>query len=189
MRYATSFTLLLLLAAAPAFGSTPINDAGGTGSFPPLGFRPLPAHIAEQLMIPLVRDRTVPPTMDWRDAGVITLPKNQLNCGGCWAFAATDLLEAMAIMYGADPITTDFSEQFPLSCDVEEFMGVTNDGCCGGTATVFEFLKNNYELHEADFRFANGDHGGTRTCTGGGSVTIELVPCPDPYPTPHRGRF
>ncbi len=154
--------------------------------YPPLGFKPLPPSVAQSLMAPTSILPSVPSSLDWRDAGIITAAKNQLQCGGCWSFAASGCLEAMAVLRGAAG-SIDLSEQFSLSCDTLEFMAVTNDGCCGGSVTAFEFLKNNHALTEACFPYGEGDKWGPRECTPGGGVgSWNLVDCPDPFP-PNSG--
>ena len=147
-----------------------------------LGWRPLPPELAVQFAQP----RETPPqvlrgSLDWRDYGIITPIKNQTICGGCWSFAAIALVEARAIQAGASS-SIDLSEQYQLSCDTAEFWGVENDGCCGGTATVFEFLSMNDAVAEADFNWQVGDFDGTgvRSCTA--SPPWSTVPCPSPHP-------
>lgn len=62
--------------------------------------------------------------MDWREHGVVNPIKNQLNCGGCWAFATTASGEsAYAIKTGT---LLSFSEQNLLDC--ADFC----QGCNGG---------------------------------------------------------
>ncbi len=125
----------------------------------------------------------LPAALDWRDSGVITPPKNQETCGGCWAFAAIACMEAMCILRGAEA-DLDLSEQYVISCDREPWLigtqQVTNDGCCGGTVAVFEFLEQRGSVLEGDFLFANGDHDGPGDCLPGSQWNV--VSCPSPGP-------
>lgn len=162
-------SLLLAALGGSAIASSP--PEGGYG----LGLTPLPRAVAERLTTPIEFSLTLPTSLDWRDSGVITAIKDQGACGGCWSFAGIACMEAMAVLGGAS-LSIDLSEQFPLSCDVEEFMGVTNAGCCGGSATVFEFLKNNKSLEEGVLEYGEGSF----SCPA--SAPYASVACPDPYP-------
>jgi cathepsin L len=43
----------------------------------------------------------LPPQVDWRRAGVATAVKDQGQCGSCWAFASTEVVEsAVALATG-----------------------------------------------------------------------------------------
>jgi len=68
----------------------------------------------------------LPQHFDWRDSGGVTPIKDQDGCGSCWAFATVGPLEAN--IKTKDGITTDLSEQFLVSCNVEPSMW----GCDGG---------------------------------------------------------
>jgi len=175
-----------LLLAACALSWTGPATAAGPAELPPLGFQPLPREVAIGLEQPVGGGsgfRALPGALDWRDAGIITPPKAQLDCGGCWAFAGIACLEAMSVSAGADP-GLDLSEQFPLSCDTQfrPMYGVGNEGCCGGTVTVFEFLKEYDAIPEPAFPYDNGDYDGSGPRDCAASPTWNTIPCPSPHP-------
>merc|ERR1712156_831925 len=40
--------------------------------------------------------KSLPTSMDWREHGVVSAVKNQGQCGSCWAFATTEMVESYA---------------------------------------------------------------------------------------------
>jgi hypothetical protein len=141
--------------------------------------RPLPHAVSSRFAQPdfLLDEAALPARLDYRDQGAVTPPKDQRSCGGCWAFAAAGCVESACILAGASS-SINLSEQWPLSCDRDLVMGVQNDGCCGGAATVFEFLKNDGVVAEAGFPYGEGDFGDPRRCGG----SWAFVPCPPSPP-------
>jgi len=68
--------------------------------------------------------QNLPDSLDWREKGVVTDPKDQGACGSCWSFSATAVLEShVAIQTGK---LFSFSEQQLVSC-------TPNPDQCGGT--------------------------------------------------------
>ncbi len=147
------------------------------------GTRILTPEEARPFVAELPMAGTLPPSLDWRDLDAWTEAKNQETCGGCWAFAAIACVEAMGRIKGA-PASLDLSEQHALSCDLDSWViegqTVTNNGCCGGTVAVFEFLKERGTVQEEDFPFGNGDHYGPGACFPGSDW--ETIPCPTTEP-------
>jgi len=76
-------------------------------------------------------------------------PKNQEQCGCCWAFSAAGALESnYQIKHGGSPIS--LSEQQLVSCDT------TDDGCDGGLSNyAFRYVKTNGIELEANYPFTS----------------------------------
>lgn len=69
-------------------------------------------------------DRETRAYLDWREMNGVTPVKSQGNCGSCWAFATTAMVESHARIY--DGVIRDLSEQQLVSCNSEGY------GCDGG---------------------------------------------------------
>lgn len=72
------------------------------------------------------RYQNLPQSFDWRSYEVITSIKDQGQCGSCWAFTTTALLEAGEIIREGKFSPIDLSEQNLIDCDDKSF------GCRGG---------------------------------------------------------
>lgn len=86
----------------------------------------------------------LPDSFDWRDTeGVVSIVKDQGNCGSCYSFSSTGALEAHhSIKYGARK-TSLLSEQQVIDC-AHDF---DNHGCDGGLPShVFEYVHHNNGL-------------------------------------------
>ncbi|CAF1095581.1 unnamed protein product [Brachionus calyciflorus] len=79
---------------------------------------------------------------DWRDTGYVTSVKDQQNCGGCWAFAATGAIETQwAIYYGR---LRNLSEQNLIDCVVGNY------GCNGGVMQLaYDYVRSNGGINGA----------------------------------------
>lgn len=78
--------------------------------------------------------KTLPLSVDWRDAGVVTAVKDQGKCGSCWAFATTAVIESYVALETGELF--DLSPQQIVSCapNPEECGGT--GGCYGATVQV-----------------------------------------------------
>jgi C1A family cysteine protease len=83
---------------------------------------------------------------------------DQLNCGGCWAFAtAINFSERFCFALGAK-FAPVFSPQYSISCDK------SNLGCSGGNRILaWEFLQREGTVFEVCVPFTSGD-GVNGTC-------------------------
>ena len=70
----------------------------------------------------------LPDHVDWRDRGIITAPKNQLQCGSCWAFSAVEQVESYLALNTGN--LTNLSPQELVSC-------MPNPLNCGGTGGCY----------------------------------------------------
>ncbi|MGD2146181.1 MAG: C1 family peptidase, partial [Anaerolineae bacterium] len=67
---------------------------------------------------------SLPSAFDWCSQGGCTSVKNQGQCGSCWAFATSGVVESAIKLQ--DGTTRDLSEQYLVSCNTDEW------GCEGG---------------------------------------------------------
>ena len=99
----------------------------------------------------------LPSSFDWGSScNIMTVCKNQKQCGDCWAFAAMGVFEAL-IKY-EDGNTRDLSEQWLADCDL-------NESGCGGGWCPFNFLVNSPGVvYEADDPYTSGTAGAAGIC-------------------------
>jgi len=107
----------------------------------------------------------IPAHVDWRNMGghnYVTGVRDQGNCGSCYAFAATAVLESRILITSRSPdMELDLSEQSMVSCDSENY------GCDGGFLDVaFDFLKKTGAPLEACYPYTSGTSGIAGRCEG-----------------------
>jgi len=90
--------------------------------------------LANGVIAPHMDTNAIPTSFDWRTKGVVTPVKDQGQCGSCWAFSTTGVMEAQYVLKGHQ--LTEFSEQQLVDCStgccMEEGQQVCNSGCGGG---------------------------------------------------------
>lgn len=90
-----------------------------------------------------------PASFDWRALNRVTPVKNQLNCGSCWAFAATAVFESQYAIQ-TNGTLLDFSEQYFVECQ-------KNSSACNGGMPYYALkLANNTGMPlEASYPYKN----------------------------------
>ena len=79
-----------------------------------LGYKHIPAPRSDTTTT-IKRSKALPDAVDWRDKGVVTPVKNQGQCGSCWAFATTELIESYAALAsGSLPVLSSQQTISPL---------------------------------------------------------------------------
>ncbi len=101
--------------------------------------------------------------IDWQAQGKVSAVKNQGQCGSCWAFSATGVLESVYLMHGQ---SVSLSEQQLVDCSRPQ----GNQGCNGGwPSSALNYVKANGITSESAYPYAARD----QTCkTQGGAWKI-----------------
>lgn len=132
-KWLASLLLILLLTAMGSQNVMPQN----LYEEHPLGDIPLDAATYQRYLKvwpeSMLAPDALPASYDARDDGIVTSPKNQGNCGSCWAFAAVGGLESH-ILKASGPLL-DLSEQQQVSCNTAML------GCAGGSASAILYWR------------------------------------------------
>ncbi|XP_043918380.1 cathepsin O isoform X2 [Protopterus annectens] len=97
--------------------------------------RALPVHVPKYSKpYKSSRKRLLPAKFDWRDKKVVTPVRNQLSCGGCWAFSIVGGIETVYALKG-HPLL-ELSVQQVIDCSPRDY------GCNGGsTVSALSWLN------------------------------------------------
>ncbi|XP_041060695.1 procathepsin L-like [Carcharodon carcharias] len=94
----------------------------------------------------------LPTTVDWRPKGYVTAVKDQGQCGSCWAFSTTGVLEGQVFRKTGKLIS--LSEQYLMDCS----RAVGNAGCNGGSVLGgFLFIKEKGIASEQSYPYTAKD--------------------------------
>jgi len=102
--------------------------------------------------------------VDWTTQGKVSGVKNQGQCGSCWAFSATGVLESSALVHGKGSVS--LSEQQLVDCSRPQ----GNQGCNGGwPSSALTYVKSNGITTEGAYPYIAKD----QACkTQGGAFKI-----------------
>eukprot|EP01064_Diplonema_japonicum_P010937 TRINITY_DN1817_c0_g2_i1.p1 TRINITY_DN1817_c0_g2~~TRINITY_DN1817_c0_g2_i1.p1 ORF type:complete len:781 (+),score=216.57 TRINITY_DN1817_c0_g2_i1:53-2395(+) len=125
--------------------------------------KPMPAGAVPPLPTGLVITeddiKAIPESVDWRTKGVVTPIKNQGQCGSCWSFSTTGVIEGAWAMAGNK--LQSLSEQELVSCEEN------CDKCDGGWPYLaIQYVQQHGDATEASYPYVSGN-GNVPPCTGG----------------------
>merc|ERR1712083_74517 len=108
--------------------------------------------------------KDLPAEVDWRKQGVVTDVKNQGQCGSCWAFCTTEMIESYAgIATGSTP---ELSSQQVTSCTPNPLKCGGTGGCYGSIPQLgYTYIQLFGHITEEDYPYISGDTMNTEDCT------------------------
>merc|ERR1719190_116285 len=105
----------------------------------------------------------LPDSVDWRDQGAVSEVKNQGQCGSCWAFCTTEMIESYAaIETGTLP---ELSAQQVTACTPNTLSCGGTGGCMGSIPQLgYTYLQLFGHVAEDDWPYTSGNGGVTGDC-------------------------
>lgn len=136
-----------------------VQTAGAAPKKYPLGDIPLSKemyakHLKKAPLDMATIEMALPPNYDARLDGIVTSPKDQEQCGSCWAFASVGALESHLLRNGMVTLDPDLAEQQQVSCNL------SMAGCSGGSSTALLYWGLNIDkgpLDEVGFVYQAND--------------------------------
>jgi len=118
--------------------------------------------------------KSLPTSMDWREHGVVSAVKNQGQCGSCWAFATTEMVESYAAI--ATGSLLELSTQQVTSCSPNPLNCGGVGGCRGSIAQLgFGYLQLFGHTTEESWPYTSGSTTETGDCTFDMEATAPAV--------------
>jgi len=139
-----------------------------------LGYRHVPLPQTAAPASPVRRNKALPDSVDWRDKDVITAVKNQGQCGSCWAFATTEMIESYAALAaGSLPV---LSAQQVTACTPNPLACGGTGGCMGSIPQLgYTYIQLFGHATEEDYPYVSGSTMVTGDCLYDMSNTAPLV--------------
>ena len=107
---------------------------------------------------------TIPSSVDWRSVSpaVVNAVKDQGQCGSCWSFASTAVMESAHAIFAADHTLYSLSEQNLVSCSFLQ----GNLGCNGGWYYyAWKYTLTHPLEKESDYPYVSGTTTKSGSCT------------------------
>ncbi|GIQ86456.1 peptidase C1A, partial [Kipferlia bialata] len=146
-------TLLNRLDKSALYGDSPFMDMS-QDEFRATYLRPM--DVVKSGATPYVStgpNLSMPSEWDWDAEGYVHLPKNQKDCGGCWAFAVMEAMESnWAIRNDLKDDVPALSAQQLIDCNTE------NSGCDGGNIDwAFDYVQEKGLESEKHYPYKHKD--------------------------------
>jgi len=105
----------------------------------------------------------LPESVDWREAGVVTDPKNQGSCGSCWAFATVEMIESYAALNNVSLM--ELSTQEVTTCTPNPLHCGGTGGCRGSIPQLgYNYVQLFGLTTEKEYPYWSGITGMTGNC-------------------------
>jgi len=105
----------------------------------------------------------LPESVDWRDKGVVTDPKNQGSCGSCWAFATVEQIESYAAINNVT--VPELSTQEVTTCTPNTMHCGGTGGCKGSIPQLgYNYIQLFGLTTESEYPYWSGVTGMTGNC-------------------------
>merc|ERR1711872_703736 len=118
--------------------------------------------------------KDLPDSVDWREKGAISKVKNQGQCGSCWAFATTEMIESYAQISSNEMV--ELSTQQVTSCTPNPTSCGGVGGCKGSIAQLgYNYIQLFGHTTEESWPYVSGSNGQTGDCDFDMETTAPVV--------------